>query len=169
MRSTSSVVLLGLALIVLPARASAQHAHDPAAAAHRHSGDSAFGRLQARGRVFMGVDQYTSVHRFDARPDGGRIELRRATDDARGARAIRAHMQAIARAFAAGDFSTPAAVHLKDVPGARTMAARRGFIQYDARAVPRGATLRIVTTDTAALRAIHQFLAFQRAEHRVAE
>jgi hypothetical protein len=39
--------------------------------AHRHAReDSAFRAMQARGLVVMGVDQYTSIHRFDALPDG---------------------------------------------------------------------------------------------------
>lgn len=172
MRSTSLVVFLGLALGALgalPPRAAAQHAHHPRSTELRGRPDTAFHEMQARGRTFMGVDQYTSVHRFDALPDGGRIELRRATEDADGTRAIRAHMRAIARAFSAGDFSTPAAVHLADVPGARDMAARRRSIRYESRALPRGAMLRIVSADSAAIRAIHRFLTFQRAEHRVAK
>ena len=61
----------------------------------------------------MGVDQYTSVHRFDAIADGGRIELRRDRDDSVGVATVRAHLRSIAHAFAAGDFTAPAAVHLR--------------------------------------------------------
>ncbi len=54
------------------------HAHDAARAQQSPAdSDSGFAALQARGKVVMGVDQYASVHRFDALPDGGRIELRR--------------------------------------------------------------------------------------------
>jgi hypothetical protein len=44
----------------------------------------------------MGVDQYTSVHRFDALPDGGRIELQRAHDDSAGVAQIREHLRQVA-------------------------------------------------------------------------
>ena len=37
--------------------------------------DREFEGVQSRGRVAMGVDQYTSTHLFQPRPDGGRIEL----------------------------------------------------------------------------------------------
>jgi hypothetical protein len=137
-------------------------------AAHA-SADSSFDAMQRRGRSAMGVDQYTSVHRFDPLADGGRIELQRDADDSTGAAAIRVHMRDIARAFASGDFTTPATVHLKTVPGAATMRARRRHIRYEPEDLPRGGALRIRSADPSAIAAIHRFLAFQRAEHRVPE
>ena len=131
-------------------------------------GDSAFAVVQARGSDprGMGVDQATSVHQFDAFPDGGRVELQRAVDDSAGVRQIRAHLRAIAAAFAAGDFSTPAFVHMRAVPGTDVMAARRAAISYTVRDLPRGAELRITTTDPEAVAAVHRFIAFQRHDHR---
>lgn len=130
--------------------------------------DSAFAAVQTRGADAraMGVDQYTSSHRFDALPDGGRIELQRATDDSAGVAQIRRHMREIARAFAGGDFTTPAFVHAGEVPGTRVMAAKRGAIRYEARDLPRGAEVRISTADGEALAAVHAFIAYQRRDHR---
>ena len=113
----------------------------------------------------MGVDQYTSIHRFDALADGGRIELQRDSDDSVGVATIRAHIRGIAAAFKSGDFSTPELVHMKMVPGTKVIAAKRSVIVYEARDLPRGAELRIRTTDAEALAAIREFMAFQRAEH----
>ena len=127
--------------------------------------DTAFTSMQERGRMAMGVDQYTSTHHFDVLPDGGRIELQRDVDDSAGVARIRAHMREIARAFQSGDFSTPATVHMRDVPGARVMAERRALITYEPRDLPRGAELYIRTSDEVARRAIHEFMAFQRGEH----
>lgn len=127
--------------------------------------DTAFAAMQQRGRMVMGVDQYTSMHRFDDLPDGGRITLVRTTDDTAGTARIQQHLRSIAAAFKAGDFSSPMMVHAKDVPGTRVMAERSAVIEYSVRAVPRGAELTIHTTDPDAVRAIHEFLAFQRAEH----
>src|SRR6188474_994677 len=110
-------------LLTVPAPLVAQKHDDHA---HRAVGeDSAFRAMQARGRLVMGVDQYTSVHSFDALPDGGRIELRRDRDDSTGTAIIRAHLRAIAKAFATGDFAGPATVHAETVPGVRVMRARR--------------------------------------------
>jgi hypothetical protein len=127
--------------------------------------DSAFAALQERGRAAMGVDQYTSIHKFDALPAGGRIELQRDRDDSAGVAQIRRHLREIAAAFKAGDFSTPAFVHLREVPGAAAMAARRDVITYTFTPLPRGGEVRIVTADPEAVKAIHEFMAFQRHDH----
>ncbi len=130
--------------------------------------DSAFVAVQARGADAraMGVDQYTSVHQFDALPDGGRIELQRAQDDSAGTAQIREHLRGIARAFTDGDFSTPAFVHMQKVPGTEVMTAKRAVITYTMRELPRGGEVRITTTDAEAVRAVHEFMAFQRMDHR---
>jgi hypothetical protein len=137
-------------------------------AAAQGGADTAFTALQERGRTVMGVDQYTSTHRFDDFDDGGRIELRQMQGDSAGVRAIRAHLSQIARAFAAGDFSAPGLVHARHVPGAQTMAARHKSIKYDFRAIAGGGQIRITTDDPQALQAVHAFLRFQRQEHRAA-
>ena len=146
-----------LAMLLLPIAVRGQKA--PA----KH--DTAFAAMQERGRMAMGVDQYTSTHHFDALPDGGRIELQRDVDDSAGVAQIRTHIREIAVAFKSGDFSTPMMVHLREVPGAKVMAARRSLITYEPHDLPRGAELIIRTRDDAARRAIHEFMAFQRGEH----
>jgi hypothetical protein len=136
-----------------------------AVGSHASAQDSSFAAMQRRGKMAMGVDQYTSVHRFDDLADGGRIELQRDRDDAVGIRAIRDHLEAIETAFSTGDFSTPAFVHMREVPGTKVMAARRALIRYRFEPLPRGGALRIFTADASALQAVHQFLAFQRGDH----
>jgi hypothetical protein len=128
--------------------------------------DASFAALQDRGREAMGVDQYTSSHRFEPLPDGGRIVLQRDSLDPAGAEAIRTHMRHIAGRFAEGDFSIPGFVHDGTVPGTGVMAERRALIRYEADTLPRGGEVRIVTTDSAAIAAVHAFLAFQRMDHR---
>jgi hypothetical protein len=134
----------------------------------RNSADSAFARVQSRGYVAMGVDQYTSSHRFEPLPDGGRITLERNGNDSSGAAQIRSHMRTIAVAFQRGNFTLPGFVHDREVPGTTVMAARRSHISYTTDSLPHGAQLRIHSDDTAAVNAIHQFLAFQRRDHRAA-
>jgi hypothetical protein len=131
--------------------------------------DSSFAAMQQRGKMAMGVDQYTSVHHFDDLTDGGRIQLQSDGKDGAAVHAIRAHLHGISKAFASGDFNTPEFVHMKKVPGkvpgTEVMAERRSAIKYTLRALPGGGELRMTTTDTVARRAIHEFLAFQRGEH----
>jgi len=129
------------------------------------SSDSAFAELRRRGAVGMGVDQYTSSHVFEPLPDGGRIVLQRDSIDSAGTAIIRAHLQDIATRFQKGDFSIPGFVHAQTVPGTAVMAAHAARIRYVADTLPRGGQVRITTTDSVAVGAIHEFLAFQRTEH----
>jgi hypothetical protein len=154
-----ALLLCLVTLAAAPRAAHSQHAHH----------DSAFKALQDRGARVMGVDQYTSSHHFEALPDGGRIELQRDLDDSAAVRTIREHLQTIARQFAAGDFSASATVHAREVPGSAEMRVRRAAIRYEFRPLPRGGEVRITTRDPVAVRAIHEFLAFQRADHRTGD
>jgi hypothetical protein len=130
------------------------------------SSDSAFAEVQSRGHLAMGVDQYTSLHNFEPLPDGGRIALQRDARDTAGVTQIRAHMRQIAGAFGRGDFTLPGLVHALEVPGTREMRARRSAIRYTTDTVPGGGVVRLRSADPIAIRAIHEFLAFQRHDHR---
>ena len=137
------------------------------AACRRPPDEQSFAALQVRGQAVMGVDQYTSAHVFEDLPDGGRIILDR-TDagDTAAIGTIRRHMRDIAVAFTAGDFSKPFAVHAHTVPGAEAMTEHKAALQYQVIDRPRGAEVRIRTADPAAVQAVHQFLEFQRGDHR---
>jgi hypothetical protein len=130
--------------------------------------DTGFAAMQARGAQAMGVDQYTSSHVFEDLPDGGRIVLQRDSVDSAGTAAIRRHMETIAAAFRNGDFRIPGFVHAGTVPGTEVMTARRSRITYQTDTVPRGGEVRILTRDSLAVEAIHDFLAYQRSEHHAA-
>jgi hypothetical protein len=154
-RKTSAISWLSAAALVAPALALA--GQTPV--------DTGYPALQRRGRMVMGVDQYTSMHRFDERADGGRIVLTRSPQDTAGVRIIRQHLAEVARAFRAGDFSDPAAVHAHELPGVAVMRERRRFIAYTVDTLPGGGAIRLRTRDPAALKAVRQFLAAQRHEH----
>lgn len=164
MRS-ARLAFVALAASVAPAAAQQPHAHQPG---HQHgaTGDSAFRAVQARGAVVMGVDQDASTHRFEDLPDGGRIVFEAMPGDTAAAAQVRRHLRDVARRFEAGDFSAPDSVHAREVPGTRTLAARRDRVRYDVTDRPWGGELRITTSDPAALAAVREFLAFQRADHR---
>jgi len=162
----SLLVLLLAAIAPVPALAqSGAHHHQAHHDSTRGHRDSAFAAMQARGKQVMGVDQYSSVHVFDALPDGGRIELQRPEADSAEVGAIREHLRDISRRFAAGDFSLPGIVHDGEVPGARTLAERRDAVRYEFHPLPKGGEVRITTRDQRALAALRDFMAFQRREH----
>ena len=157
---------LFLAVSLAAARVAAAQTHHEKHHPRRAATDSAWAAMQERGRKAMGVDQYTSVHRFETLPDGGRIELQRPTADAADVETIRAHLRDIETLFSAGDFSIPGFVHDGAVPGTDVMAGRKDRIQYRFLPLPKGGQLRITTSDPDALAAIARFLEFQRTEHR---
>ncbi|MFL5482955.1 MAG: hypothetical protein ACJ8AK_12310 [Gemmatimonadaceae bacterium] len=131
------------------------------------SSDSSFAKLQQRGATVMGVDQYTSQHVFEPLPTGGRIVLQRKEADSAGEAVIREHMRTIAKAFAAGDFTLPGVVHaMEDVPGTQQMRALHDDITYTPKDLPRGGEVIIATSNPTAIEAVHEFLAFQRTDHR---
>ena len=130
-------------------------------------GDSAFATLQQRGETAMGVNQYTSQHVCEALPDGGRIVLQRKEADSAGEATIRAHMREISTAFRKGDFALPGFVHgTGEVPGTAVMRRLKAEISYTPRDLPRGAEVVVSSKNPEAVSAIHDFLAFQRMDHR---
>jgi hypothetical protein len=158
-----------IALLLLAGLGACGRAPENGSDAAAGASDSAFAAMQERGASpqAMGVDQYTSSHRFEDLPNGGRIELQRDVDDPEGVERIRTHLRGIAAAFAAGDFTIPGFVHDRiEVPGTTVMRERREAIRYDFRELPRGGEVLIRSDDPDAIRAIHAFLTFQRTDHR---
>jgi hypothetical protein len=131
------------------------------------STDSGFAKVQTRGAMVMGVDQTRSHHVFEDLPDGGRI-IYTVDDqaDTGGTLMIRHHLSQIQDRFAAGDFSDPSRVHDLTVPGTGTMTRLRDRIHYRFTERPGGAELGISSDDPEARAAIHDFLTFQRMDHR---
>ena len=150
-----------LALAAVPAAFAQDHAHCHAAPspAHREGVDH-------RHDDATGVSHAASVHHFLLAPDGGAIQLE-ATDDADTATRdrIRAHLQAIAAAFTAGDFSMPRQIHAEVPPGVDVMSERRAAIRYAFHPTDRGGRVTIATDDPTARGAVHAFLRFQIADH----
>ncbi|HEY2804813.1 MAG TPA: hypothetical protein VGI92_03055 [Gemmatimonadales bacterium] len=160
--------ILGLAVAIFAASSIAR-AQQPMQHTDGMNHDSAFAAVQKRGATVMGVDQYTSKHVFESLPDGGRIALQREVEDSAGTAQIRHHLAETAGQFARGDFTSPMLVHARVVPGTRVMARKRRAISYDVDTLPRGGQIRIHTTDPGAIAAIHDFLAFQRQDHRAGQ
>lgn len=119
----------------------------------------------------MGFDQDKAVHHFSLHADGGSIQVTtKDTKDTKELEAVRGHLSHLAMMFGNGDFEAPMMVHdTKDVPGIKVLAERRSSITYRYTDVPRGGRVDIVTTDTAALAALHEFLRYQIREHKTGD
>ncbi|HEY3628940.1 MAG TPA: hypothetical protein VGL00_21810 [Terracidiphilus sp.] len=123
-----------------------------------------------RGDHAMGFSHETTVHHFILLPDGGTIcvEITSEHDDATRDQ-IRTHLAHIAGLFASGDFDIPMLIHDRVAPGVPVMKAKRTAISYTYQESARGGQVRIRTSDTEALNAIHEFLAFQIQDHRTGD
>ncbi|MEO7272797.1 MAG: hypothetical protein ABI211_12435, partial [Vicinamibacterales bacterium] len=124
-----------------------------------------------RGATVMGFDQDRTTHHFRLFTDGGAIEVGvKDPADRKNRDAIRSHLPHIAMMFGEGDFDAPMLVHdSTNVPGTTAMRERKGAIRYKYAETATGGRVDIVTSDPAALAAVHQFLKFQIAEHNTGD
>ena len=103
-------------------------------------------------------------------PDGGIIEVDANRQSDTGTRdQIREHLRHIAGMFSANDFDIPMFIHDTIPPGVPVMKQKHSEITYSYSPTPRGGLVRIVTHDSEALKAVHEFLAFQIQDHRTGD
>ena len=122
--------------------------------------------LKRRGALAMGFDQDKSTHHFRTTPTGGSIEVGvKEGADAVSRDQIRTHLKEIADAFAKGDFAKPFQTHAEVPPGVPAMKRLKGAIRYKYEETADGGAVRITTADPDALKAVHEFLAYQAREH----
>ena len=167
----TAVAMLALGLTRVAA-ARPQHPAMPAGMSHEEhlaqmEKDAA---LKQRGASAMGFDQDKSTHHFRLDRTGGAIEVV-ANDlaDEASQRQIRAHLQSIAREFAAGDFGKPLATHAEAPPGTRAMTQQRRALAFAYEAFPGGGRVRITASNAKAVAAVHQFLRYQIREHKTGD
>jgi hypothetical protein len=124
--------------------------------------------MNERGAMVMGFDQEKTTHHFHLYPDGGAIDVVvKDSSDLKDRDAIRTHLPHIAAMFGDGDFEAPMLVHdSANVPGTAVLKARRAALRYTYVETPAGGRVDIVTTDSAALAALHDFLRYQIVEHQ---
>ncbi len=176
MKSIACAATLFLLAGWAPAQAShdcpyhAEHTRQAATPPSAEHDDREFAAMNERGDRGMGFRQSATIHHFLSTPEGGiiRVEAKHAADQ-ESRDAVRSHLAAIAKAFAAGDFSIPSFVHDQTVPGVagiRRLAKEIRF-QYQEREL--GAQMAMTSKNKEARKAIHDFLAFQIREHRTGD
>jgi len=131
---------------------------------------SAQDSVAARGHRVMGFDQELTRHHFLLYDDGGAIDVRvKDPADRQNLGAVRSHLGHLPAMFGAGNFSMPLGVHAREVPGTARMAELRDQIRYRYVETDLGGRVDIVTSDRAALAAVHEFLRFQIADHKTGD
>ena len=130
-------------------------------AASQHQAD-----VGKHGDADMGFPHDKTTHHFRLYSDGGAIEVTaNDTKDSQNTEAIRSHLTHIVSMFSAGDFSIPMFVHGQPPPGVAVMKEKRAEIAYSFEELTAGGGVRIKTANQDALKAVHEFLRFQIAEH----
>jgi len=172
--SLAGVILFTTSLLADPASEKCalhdQHmgeANKAESRANAHEGHGA--RVDNRHDTF-GMSHEVTTHSFRLFRDGGAIEFRaNRSTDAESIIAIRGHLKQVTGQFAKGDFSTPGFVHSYPPDGVARMQTLKSDITYGYEELPTGGRIRIVTSSSEALDAIHAFLKFQVIEHRTAD
>ena len=122
------------------------------------------------GAKEMGFSQTATTHHFIITKDGGAIRI--TTNDANDTvdrEKVRQHLKMIAEQFKSGIFTSPFAIHGQIPPGVPEMDKLKAEITYSYAEIETGAEVRISSLNTAALRAIHDFLKFQITEHKTGD
>ncbi len=118
----------------------------------------------------MGVSHEKSTHHFRLLADGGAIELTANDPNDKVTRdEIQKHLSHIVQMFTSGNFQIPMFIHDTVPPGVPVMKSKHTSIIYVFEPMPTGGRVRIRTTDTEALKAVHQFLTFQIDDHRTGD
>src|SRR4051794_34801244 len=126
--------------------------------------------VNQRGDQVMGFSHEKTTHHFRLYKDGGAIEV--TANDAKDTASrdeIRMHLGHIAKMFAAGNFNAPMLVHDRVPPGVPVMEKLKAEVRYQFVETERGGTVRIATANADALKAVHEFLKFQIADHRTGD
>lgn len=151
-------MMTALLLLAVQAAGHGMHADH---AAHRDR------QLQvaARGAAAMPFDLERTTHDFQSTPTGGVQTVTSDDGDAAQIALIRSHLRQVAAAFAEGDYSSPTAIHGRDMPGLRELSAGARSIRVSFEATKTGARLRLATADPRLVAAVHRWFAAQRSDH----
>lgn len=108
-----------------------------------------------------------TTHVFTKTVEGGiQRVVAKQTADADQTKLVRQHLQEIKEQFLKGDFSGPAHIHGKSMPGiAELRSAKRGQLAIDYRAVDGGAELSYRTPDPITVAALHKWFDAQLSDH----
>ena len=122
--------------------------------------------MKKRGDLAMGFDQDKVSHHFRLTADGGSIEVSvKETADEKTRDEIRDHLKTISHEFADGIFTSPIATHAEVPPGVTALRERKARVKYSYEETAGGGRVLIQTTDSAAKKAVHDFLSYQIREH----
>ncbi len=140
----------------------------PVAAQHSMPGMTMDPAFAKREREVMPFNLEATLHTFKNSSDGGtELVTAKNSKDSKNVKLIRSHLIKESKKFARGDFSDPAYLHGKDMPGLAQVSAgaKAGQIKITYSRLPTGAQLRYVTTDAKLVSAMHVWFDAQVNQH----
>ena len=165
MKTIIGFLMLGLLQLVAQDTQSCPMHKDHMKEAAQHRAD-----VEKNGDEAMGFPHDKTSHHFRLFSDGGAIEvIVNEREDSQNLQAIRSHLTHIVTMFSNGEFSIPMFIHDQVPPGVPMMKEKRAEISYSFEELPAGGTVRIKTANPDALKAIHEFLRFQIADHHTGD
>lgn len=155
MKRNAYTAIVALALVAVPFAVRADNPHRNMVMQH--------------GAQVMPFDQKQAMHMFLPSAAGGVVEIVVHTMDATQIALVRSHLLQEAAMFARGDYSNPAYIHGKTMPGLARLksAASRVSVRYFE--TPSGAAIALASADEGLVAAVHQWLAAQRRDHSLSD
>lgn len=152
-----------LAVLVLASAIQAQQSN-PQTTEQQHTA------MMKRGDDGMGFSHEKTTHHFILLKDGGAIQVsvNDPKDDA-SREHIRMHLSHAAEMFSAGNFNVPMFIHDTTPPGVPTMTKLHSEIHYRYEETDTGGKVVIDSANPKAVKAVHEFLRFQIAEHKTGD
>lgn len=118
------------------------------------------------GSQIMPFDLEATTHEFEPLPNGGLQTVTADSPiDSQQIELIQSHLEEESAKFQNGDFSDPAKIHGKDMPGLASL--QSGFSDVDVQytALANGGQIRYVTDSANLVTAIHTWFNAQRSDH----
>jgi hypothetical protein len=137
---------------------------------HQHDKHDHHTEVNKKGDRTMGFSHLKTTHRFRLFEDGGAVEVEtKDSSDSDSRMKIQMHLKKIAERFAGGDFAMPLAIHDQVPPGVPVLIKLKADIWYKYEDTERGGRVSIITRNSEAIAAAHEFLRFQISDHKTGD
>jgi len=143
--------ILALVLAAFPFAVRADDAHQNMVVEH--------------GKQVMPFDQSQAMHMFLPSATGGVVEIVVHDMNPTQIALVRAHLLQEAAKFVRGDYSDPAFIHGKAMPGLVQLASGSSRMSVHYFETPSGAAITLDSSDQNLISAIHEWLAAQQHDH----
>jgi hypothetical protein len=151
MKNRSHLAVVALAFVVTPLTVRADDSHASMVMQH--------------GAQVMPFDQSQATHMFLSDPNGGVLEIVVRDMNQTQIALVRSHLLQEAARFTSGNYTDPAYIHGKTMPGLDQLQSRALAVSVRYFETPTGAAITFSSSDRDMVSAIHQWLAAQQRDH----